>query len=83
MHLALDRTYKPWIAILNERTGQGEPMIRDADPGLNVNSTLLCRHLSRLIDGDADGVLRFYLTGETEEDPDTGATLYELSVPNS
>jgi len=81
LHLALDRTYKPWIGIIETRTDQGEPKIRMAGSTLKINSTLLCRQLTRILDAQPDGVLRYYLTGETEEDPDTGILLHELKVP--
>ena len=84
LHLALDSTYRPWVAVLEEPTSQGEPQIRaDGDGGRCVNSTLLNRQLRRLIDGDAEGVFRFYLAGETTEDPETGATLHRLEVPEA
>lgn len=82
--LALDRTRRPWIGILPAPTDQGEPQIRtDGEHGYCVNSTLLNRHLRHLVDSDkAEGeTLRFHLSGETAEDPDTGATLHRLEVP--
>jgi hypothetical protein len=80
LHLALDRTRTPWVGVIDTPTNQDEPEVkRYASRSLHCNSSLMCRHLA-----DAEGVKlgetrRFYLTGETTQDPDTGATLYQLS----
>jgi len=82
--LALDRRRRPWVGILSSPTGQGEPQIRtDGEHGYCVNSTLLNRHLRHLVGSDEAGgeTLRFYLAGETAEDPETGVTLHRLEVP--
>jgi len=79
LHLALDRTDTPWIGILEETTEQSEPQIRDADPGVVVSSRLMARHLLDTLQDVPDEAFRFYLTGDREMDPKTGATLYRLS----
>jgi hypothetical protein len=81
--LALDRTHRPWVGVLDEETGQGEPEIHGDSKGATVNSTLMARHLMSLIDGAPGGCVRFHLSGETAEDPDTGATLHRLEVPEA
>lgn len=87
LHFALDRTGAPWVAFLDEKTDQGEPQIRrdgKQGHGAVINSTLLSRHLREIAGatGNLDSSLRFYFTGETAEDPDTGATLHRLEVPD-
>lgn len=83
LHLALDDSYRPWIGFLDEPTDQGEPAVNTSGPGVTVHSTLMCRHLVRLVDGESEDTLRFHLNGETAEDPDTGATLHRLEVPDA
>jgi len=80
---ALDRRRRPWIGVVEAPTEQGEPKIcKDGDTGHCINSTPLNRHLRNVIDGDAENqTIRFPLSGDTEEDPDTGATLHRLEVP--
>lgn len=79
LHLALDRTSTPWIGVLDETTGQSEPQIRDADPGLVVSSRLMARHMLDSLEAVPDEAVRFYLTGERAMDPATEATLYQLT----
>jgi hypothetical protein len=83
VHLALDRTGRPWVGFLDEKTTQGEPQVRrDGRAGQVVNSTLMSRHLRSLLDADElESSVRFYLAGETTEDPETGAILHRLEVP--
>lgn len=81
LHVALDRTRTPWVGVIDERTDQHEPELRDGGKGsIVVGSRLLARHLA-----DATGVKlgeshRLYLTGDTAEDPDTGITLHKLEA---
>lgn len=79
LHLALDSTRTPWIGVLEDTTGQSEPQIRDADPGLVVSSRLMARHLLDILEEVPDEAVRFYLTGERAVDPETEATLYQLT----
>jgi hypothetical protein len=82
VHFALDTTYRPWIGITEEPTGQGEPTIHYGDPGYDISSTLLCRQLSKLLDGEPDGVIRFPLSNESELDEETGIVMHRLEVPD-
>lgn len=86
-HFAIDRTGDPWIGIVEEETDQGEPQLRKHGKdrsGVVINSTLLNRHLREIAgaNGEPDSSLRFYFLEETAEDPDTGATLHKLEVPD-
>lgn len=81
--MALDRTGRSWVAVLDQRTDQHEPEIRGGDPGLVVGSQLMSRHLLNTLDEVPDEAIRFYLTGETAVDPETEATLYQLSSDKS
>jgi len=83
LHFALDRTGTLWIGIVDETTGQSEPQIRDADPGLVVSSRLMARHMLDTLEAVPDEAVRFYLTGERAVDPETKATLYQLSPDKS
>jgi len=84
LHLALDRTGTPWIGVLPEPTGQGEPRVQfTKESGTEVSSRLLVRHLIERLDEDPGGCIRFFFDGETTEDPEIDATLYKLTTPNS
>jgi len=65
------------------RRVRGEPTATESGESIHVHSTLMCRHLVRLVDGPPDNTLRFHFDGETAEDPDTGATLHRLEVPDT
>jgi len=79
LHLAFDRTRTAWVAVLDTPTDQGEPKIRDADPGFTIGSKLMARHLLEQVEEPGDDVVRFYLTGEEVYSSDLDATLHQLS----
>jgi len=84
VHLALDRTRRPWVGFLEAPTDQDEPQIISDGAGTTgrvFNSTLFARHLMNLLDEEPDETVRFHFAGEETTDPETGATLYRLEVP--
>jgi hypothetical protein len=82
LHLAFDRTWTPYIGVVEEQTAQSEPPIIMNGSTTKANASLLCRQLLKVVDGEApDGSVRFYLSSETIEDEKTGATLHRLEVP--
>lgn len=86
VHLAFDRTRRPWVGFLEEKTEQEEPKIisdGQESAGQVFNSTLFARHLLELMEEEPEGTVRFYFAGEEAEDPDTGATLHRLEVPGA
>lgn len=83
LHLAFDRTWTPYIGVVEKQTPQGEPPIMMNGSTTKANASLLCRQLVKVIDGEVpEGEsIRFYLDRETIEDEKTGATLHRLQVP--
>jgi len=86
VHLAFDQSRRPWVAFLGEPTNQGEPQVREdgrGGDGRVINSTLLNRHLREVaeVGRELESSLQFHFTGETAEDPETGATLHRLEIP--
>ena len=83
LHLAFDRTHTPLIGIVGERTNQYEPKILEHSGAYDISSTMLCKHLIRLVDGPTpDETIRFPFGGETLVDQETGARLHKLTVPD-
>lgn len=80
LRLALDRTGTPWVGVVEEPTGQGEPAITTDGGTLIVHSSLFAMHLTQAARVDTGEGFRFYFTGETAPDPETDATLYQLTT---
>lgn len=83
LHLAFDRTYAPYVGVINERTSQQEPRIRRCGSSIQISSARMCRELLKVVDGEVpdDKTLRFYFDDKTITDDKTGATLHRLEVP--